>query len=315
LAIFLGFRETTCRLQIKEYALHPELLAPVQLVALGRFDVCLATGAEYASGERASGCPCCCFTDPFGRCLAWKVECVLPSLESAKTPARTSSVESIGNAPDEGLLSGVLTAAAKTQSNSAEETLEGFHRKQFDKSFPSTAFASHSGSPQSSFSDQTQYTNISILPRIKDVLTPEDVQKCLLRYRSISPVYFPFVIVPNDWTLQSMMKHSPTLLLAVLTTMCDSTHLQKTLDAGFREVVSQRVLVRGEKTLDILQGLLVYLAWHPFHLKPLNRQIHQFVQMAATMTMDMKLHVIPESTGRSIEDKRAYLGCYYMSSV
>lgn len=240
---------------------------------------------------------------------------MLPSLESAKTPARTSSVESIGNFPDDGLLSGVFTAAAKTQSNGAEDTLEGFHQKQIDKLFPSTATASNNGSPHRSFSDQAQYANVSILPRIKEVLTPEEVEKCLLRYRSISPVYFPFVIVPNDWTLQSMMRHSPTLLLAVLTAMCNSTHLQKTLDAGFREVVSQQVLVRGERSLDILQGLLVYLAWHPFHLRPLNRQIHQFVQMAATMTMDMKFHVMPEATDRSIEDKRAYLGCYYMSSV
>ena len=254
-----------------------------------------------------------CFTD-VQRCLSWKVECVLPSLESAKTPARTSSVESIGNAaPQEGsLLSGVFTAAAKTQPIGPEDTIEDFHRTKFDKIFPSTG---QSSSPHGSFSDQARYTNVSILPRIKEVLTPEEVEKCLLRYRSIYPVYFPFVVVSNDWTLQSMMRHSPTLLLAILTTMCNSTNMQKTLDSGFREVVSERVLVRGEKSLDILQGLLVYLAWHPFHLKPMNRQIHQFVQMGTTMAMDLRLHVAPDATQHSIEDKRAYLGCCYMSSV
>jgi hypothetical protein len=241
---------------------------------------------------------------------------VLPSLERAKSPARTSSVESIGNAPEEGgLLSGVFTAAGKTQPNRAEDTIEDFHRKQFDKIFASTTGVSQNGSPHSPLSDQTQYTNTSILPRIRDVLTPEEAEKCLLRYRTISPVYFPFVVLSNDWTLQSMMRHSPTLLLGILTTMCKSTHLQKTLDSGFREVVSQRVLVRGEKSLDILQALLVYLAWNPFHLKPMSRQIQQFVQMATTMAMDMKLHVTPEAPDRIIEDKRAYLGCYYLSSV
>jgi hypothetical protein len=221
-------------------------------------------------------------------------------------------VESIGNAAEEGgLLSGVFTAAAKTQP-STEDTIEDFHIRQFEKIFPSTG---QSSSPQGSFSYRAETTHISILPRIKDVLTPEEAEKCLAKYRSISPVYFPFVVLLNDWTLQSMLRHSPTLLLAILTTMCNSTHMQKTLDSGFREVVSQRVLVRGEKSLDILQGLIVYLAWHPFHLKPMNRQIHQFVQMAATMAMDMKLHVTPGGTAHSIEDKRAYLGCFYMSSV
>jgi hypothetical protein len=237
------------------------------------------------------------------------------SLERARTPGRTSIVESTSHAPDAGMLSGVFTAAAKARPNDAEDTVENFHREQFNKMFPSSAGTSQSSSPQSSLSDQTQYTNISILPRIKEVLTPEEVESCLLKYRSNSAVYFPFVVVPNDWTLQSMMQHSPTLLLAVLTTMCNSTHLQKTLDAGFRDVLSQRVLVRGEKSLDILQGLLVYLAWHPFHLKPMNRQIHQFVQMATTMIVDLRLHVMPEATEPSIEEKRAYLGGFYMASV
>ena len=182
--------------------------------------------------ERASGCRYYCFTDvELEDVSAWNVECVLPSLESAKTPARTSSVESIGNAPDDGLLSGVFTAAAKNSIKWRRRHARGLlDQKQFDKLFPSAATASHSeASPYiDSFSDQAQYANVSILPRIKDVLTPEEVEKCLLRYRSISPVYFPFVILlPNDWTLQSMMKHSPTLLLAVLTAMCNSTHLQK----------------------------------------------------------------------------------------
>jgi hypothetical protein len=112
-----------------------------------------------------------------------------------------------------------------------------------------------------------------------------------------------------------MMKHSPTLLLAILTAMCTSTHLQKTLDSGFREVVGQRVLVRGERSIEILQGLMVYLAWHPFHLRPMNRQVHQFVQMATTMTLDMNLHARPDGAHHTMEDKRAYLGCYYLASV
>jgi hypothetical protein len=251
-----------------------------------------------------------------GRCLSWNAKCEIPSLRRAKSPGRTSTVKHTSNAPVEGgLLSGVFTAAAKAQPNGVEDSMENFHRDQFDKLFPSSTGTSQSNSPDSSLSGQNRNTDTGILPHCEEVLTQDEAEKCLLKYHSKSPVYFPFVIIPNDWTSQSMMTEHPTLLLATLTTMCNSTRLQKTLDSGFREVLSQRVLVHGEKSLDILQGLLVYLAWHPFHLRPLSRQVNQFVQMAATMTMDLKLHTVPETTERNIEEKRAYLGCFYIASA
>lgn len=37
--------------------------------------------------------------------------------------------------------------------------------------------------------------------------------------------------------------------------------LHSWLDAEFRRVFSEKVVVHGEKSLDILQGLLVYIAW------------------------------------------------------
>jgi hypothetical protein len=241
---------------------------------------------------------------------------VLPSLRRAKSPSRTSSVKRIGNASeDNGLLPGVFTAAAKAQPNNVEDTIENFHQEQINRMFPSLTGSSKANSTQSSSSNQNQDTNIRILTQGEDVLTAEKAEMTLLRYRSISPVYFPFVVIPNDWTLQYMMRENPMLLLAILTTMCNSTHLQKKLDSGFRKVLSQRVIVHGEKSLDILQGLLVYLAWNPFHLKPMSRQLHQFVQMATTMTMDLKFHAMPVEIERKIEEKRAYLGCFYLASA
>jgi hypothetical protein len=83
----------------------------------------------------------------------------------------------------------------------------------------------------------------------------------LLQFRDIS-IYFPFVIVPNNATVLSMSQDRPFLCLAALAAATSSEKaLQKSLEQSFRIAILQKIMLDGERSLDLLNGLLVYLAW------------------------------------------------------
>ncbi|KAL4992686.1 hypothetical protein BDW68DRAFT_148568 [Aspergillus falconensis] len=137
--------------------------------------------------------------------------------------------------------------------------------------------------------------------------------------------YFPFVVIPAGWSVASMAQDRPFLLLSAVT--CASSRygsLQQALAEELKETLGHRVVIAGEKDLDILQGLLVHLAWFHFYLSPRSRQTYQYLQMAISMVVDLGLEqrIADMIEGQTTPDSlcsreacRAYLGCYYLSSV
>ncbi|KAL4789346.1 hypothetical protein BDV19DRAFT_32667 [Aspergillus venezuelensis] len=128
--------------------------------------------------------------------------------------------------------------------------------------------------------------------------------------------YFPFVALPLSITASEMAKSQPFLLLAILT-VCSTRNprLQARTDDRFRRVLSERVILNGEKGLDYLRGLLVYIAWCPLHLRPLKNldQIAKYMRIAIDMSLNLGLH--RDFENRTEEEKHAYLGTCYLSSL
>ncbi|OKL59448.1 hypothetical protein UA08_05121 [Talaromyces atroroseus] len=131
--------------------------------------------------------------------------------------------------------------------------------------------------------------------------------------------YFPFVIIAENTTAETLRQKWPFLLLSVLVVASAADPvLQKLLDEQFRKVLATRVVMQGEKSLDYVQGLLVYLAWHPINLRPINNQMWQYMQLAIAMVSDLNLESTIESTLDPPEDqmiaRNIILGCYFLSS-
>lgn len=119
--------------------------------------------------------------------------------------------------------------------NAAESTLE-------ESSGPSTAI-----------DDAPWITDLGLSPAVLDYL--------LDRFRGMA-CYFPFVQLSETWTAASMAEDRPFLLLAAVAAASSKRcHLQDALTKQFKEYLSKRVVMAGEKDLDLLQGLLVHLAW------------------------------------------------------
>lgn len=74
--------------------------------------------------------------------------------------------------------------------------------------------------------------------------------------------YFPFVQIPMDASVPVLSRTSPFLLLAILCAASVSdASLHHQIDYEFRRVLGLKLIVDGEKSLDYLQGLLIYIAW------------------------------------------------------
>jgi branched-subunit amino acid transport protein AzlD len=89
-----------------------------------------------------------------------------------------------------------------------------------------------------------------------------EAKKLLKVYQSMSKL-FPFVVVPETETVQSMSRHSPFLLMAILSAACNQDmQLHNGLDHEFRRIMGSEIIAAGKKSLDFLQGLLVYTCWY-----------------------------------------------------
>lgn len=98
-------------------------------------------------------------------------------------------------------------------------------------------------------------------PREDTSINMREADKLLSFFRKRS-AYFPFIHIPESTTAAAMAIHQPFLLLAILTVSSSRTpRLQQQTDERFRRVLSERVIVHGEKSLDYVQGLLVYISW------------------------------------------------------
>ena len=101
--------------------------------------------------------------------------------------------------------------------------------------------------------------NVRLLEKRK--IDRKQAEQLLLSFRSKAQ-FLPFVHLPQDATIPSLSRNSPFLLLAILTVASSSDpKLHHQIDHEFRRVLSSKVIVEGQKSLDFLQGLLVYIAW------------------------------------------------------
>ncbi|KAI1449020.1 hypothetical protein F5Y02DRAFT_429722, partial [Annulohypoxylon stygium] len=160
---------------------------------------------------------------------------------------------------------------------------------------------------------------------IKPQFNLDSAAKLLEMFRSMLP-YCPCVVIPEDADVRSMARNMPFILLAILAVTSCSTSLQghSLYDDEFRKILALKFVAGGERSVELLQGLMIYCSWYPFHLRPKNRQLVQYIRMAVDIVHDMELDEeremnfeaqSPERKEKTLQSIRAYLSCFYNSSL
>ncbi|RFU29496.1 hypothetical protein B7463_g6823, partial [Scytalidium lignicola] len=140
--------------------------------------------------------------------------------------------------------------------------------------------------------DNTRFTKLELPPAVLDHLLNE--------FRKMQS-YCPFVIIRNEWTSLSMTTERPFLLLAVIISASSRyPQLQRALTIEFKEILAHRIIISGDRSLDLLQGLLVHLTWFQFHLIPRSQQIYRYLQIAISVLIDLGLD---ESVDNVLEER------------
>ncbi|KAI9800508.1 MAG: hypothetical protein M1825_004056 [Sarcosagium campestre] len=158
------------------------------------------------------------------------------------------------------------------------------------------------------------------------------------RYVNRMATIFPTVVFPKGTTAPEIRKNKPILFLAILSVSCGASHpdLQRTLTKEIMKSFADRIIVNGEKSLELVQALQVATTWYwpPEHFEELK--FYQLIHIAAVMALDLGLGKKSRQFGKapvscvwrehpwrrnpppdpeSIECRRIWLNCYFGSSL
>lgn len=162
---------------------------------------------------------------------------------------------------------------------------------------------------------------------------PSDEQH-LSYFRNHLLKYFPFLHLPPETDSHQLRRDRPFLWLCLVAAASQSTQTKLALGDRIKQEVTRRIFLDNEPTIniDLLLGLLIFLAWgHNQLLNSNPAQLARFTQLATTLVFDLRLNKPPSDESnmlpmsqcmnpskglpRSLEEKRAVLGCFVLSSM
>ncbi|KAJ4536258.1 hypothetical protein HRR78_008512 [Exophiala dermatitidis] len=146
------------------------------------------------------------------------------------------------------------------------------------------------------------------------------------RYQHEMCQFFPFVVFPPSSNADYVRNQQPFLFFTIVTLALFSTHSSTAADLVnmLTKDLALRIVHRGERSLELVQALLLYTTYYakPKPTRELN--FNQIVHMASTMALDIGLGRRSHKTSRtgqasrneleSLAGRRAWLGCYYLAT-
>ncbi|KAJ5379915.1 transcriptional regulator family: Fungal Specific TF [Penicillium cataractarum] len=103
----------------------------------------------------------------------------------------------------------------------------------------------------------------SATSRSMDASTPGDGEDHALleKYAKMMIPMFPFVPIPPHMTIEDLRRERPFLHLNISMIASPNPERQRELSKAIKEYLSDRIIMQGQRSLDLLQGLLVHLVW------------------------------------------------------
>lgn len=105
----------------------------------------------------------------------------------------------------------------------------------------------------------------SIPSQVVSQLEPneQEAEILLVEFKTNMTEQFPFVVIRPDSTSQTLHHERPLLWKAIMVAASHGTSdRQMALGADLMEDLTTRLLFRAEKSLDVLQALLIFIAWY-----------------------------------------------------
>jgi hypothetical protein len=100
---------------------------------------------------------------------------------------------------------------------------------------------------------------------------------------------YPFVIVSKDTTAQDLQATRP-FLMACIRMVASFRNTRSTQGQMYQlmSYISEHMLIRSERSLDLLAGIVVMISWHNYHCF-LHGQLQNLISLAMTLVAELGL--------------------------
>ncbi|KAJ4259761.1 hypothetical protein NW762_007692 [Fusarium torreyae] len=209
------------------------------------------------------------------------------------------------------------------------DSLRDSHIQYIESIFPSdpdTDLSSFEDSPATGFPTPTSSSHTHSIQSLhaKPQFNLDSAQSLLVSFRGML-VHYPCILLKPEETVSTLAATRPFVLLAILAAASGSRTVQghALYDEEFRKVLGLKYVAGGERSMELLQGILIYCAWYPFHLRPRNKQAFQYYRMAGDLVSDLELdqevpsiyNIMPgEMSSLQLDRLRSYLAYHYAVS-
>ncbi|KAL7946699.1 hypothetical protein V8C42DRAFT_293674 [Trichoderma barbatum] len=179
--------------------------------------------------------------------------------------------------------------------------------------------------PSTSWSGFSRPTEGDIVDR--GLITMEHATGLFNKYKEHLIRHLPAVVFPPNATVMELRKTKPTLFLAIMAAATGENHsLQRVLQKELMQLFAEKVIVTGEKNLELVQAIHVAVIWYwpPEHFEELK--FYQLIHIAAVMAIDIGLgrkgssrrgpppfRRNPPPDSSSIECRRTWLTCFFLA--
>ncbi|KAK3313583.1 hypothetical protein B0H66DRAFT_566559 [Apodospora peruviana] len=166
---------------------------------------------------------------------------------------------------------------------------------------PETTHSQHNGQPAATISQSNHNHAVPISatplthdPDPYDMVSHYEAEECLNMFRSHKVKYFHFVHIPECVTAAELREEQPLLWLSIMASNLRSTSRQKALGNQLRAILSDKLLVQHQRSLDILLALLNFLGWLTYHLRLISKPfIGMYSHLAAAVIQDLGIDKSP----------------------
>ncbi|KAI3574142.1 hypothetical protein IWW34DRAFT_633764 [Fusarium oxysporum f. sp. albedinis] len=157
---------------------------------------------------------------------------------------------------------------------------------------------------------------------------PASDEELLKLYRKELQALHPFVVIPDGVTAAKLKATRPFLMSAIrMVTSYRSLRSMRAQMYHLMKYIADHMLIRSERSLDLLLGIIVIIAWYKYHCF-MHAQLNNLIALASTLVGELGLHRSPtvlertslmvvtpfQPAARTNEERRALLGVWYLSS-
>jgi hypothetical protein len=133
------------------------------------------------------------------------------------------------------------------------------------------------------------YSTPSSIPIDYPIETEDECKEYLDTYRTTMVAYLPLVPIGPEVTVKEMREQHPFQWLVIRALCSKNVARQLALGMEFRNTLGRRVISRGERSVDVLLGLLIYSGWMHTYIKT-NPIVTVVLQLAISLASDLGLN-------------------------